>query len=609
MLELLKKHFGYDSFRPLQELIVEHILKRQDALVLMPTGGGKSLCFQLPALMFDGITLVVSPLVSLMKNQVDVLVANGISAEFINSTLTGTALAEIIQKLIAGKVKILYLAPERITLPGFLDFLRELKVAFIAIDEAHCISEWGHDFRPDYRTLKVLREIFPSAPLVAFTATATERVRADIIKQLSLRQPKIFLSSFDRPNLTYRVLPKKHSFEQLVELLNNHKHESAILYCFSRKNTEDLSSALVRRGFLSAPYHAGLEHDVRTRTQADFINDKVNIITATIAFGMGIDKPDVRLVVHCDLPKSIEGYYQETGRAGRDGLPAECVMFFSYADKRKHAYFIENIEDSHDQKRAWEKLGEVLQYGDLTSCRRKYLLAHFDENFSESNCQSCDRCLQPPEEFDATNITQKILSAVIRTGQRFGAGYVAQVLLGENNERMSSLGHDQLSVFGIVNEFRKTELQQLIGFLVARKFLHKTAGEYPILGLTKIGQEFLRERQTITLPKPRARVGLQRTLLSEQKTEYDLEFFDLLRDLRTKIASEKNVPPYVIFGNRTLQEIATYFPQSPKSLAKIFGVGNRKLSEFGGIFLALVHDYAKKHNISEQSFHLPVSKN
>lgn len=393
--DTLKKHFGYDEFRPLQKDIIERVLLGKDCVVLMPTGGGKSLCFQLPALMLPGMAIVVSPLISLMKDQVDALRANGISADLINSTLSQNEIVDVMERAKSGKLKILYMAPERLSVSGFEDFLHGLRISLIAIDEAHCISEWGHDFRPDYRNLKVLRKKFPRIPIIALTATATENVRKDIVKQLDLAEAQMFISSFNRPNLSYEVLSKKDSFGSILALLRDYHGASVIIYCFSRKDTEMLVGKLTAHGFSAAAYHAGLDSRKRTENQERFIRDEINIMVATIAFGMGIDKPDVRLVIHHSLPKSIEGYYQETGRAGRDGLPARCVLFFSYADKFKHDFFIQKIADAEEQKKTRENLEQVISYSNLRGCRRRFLLHYFNETYGQTNCGNCDGCVAP----------------------------------------------------------------------------------------------------------------------------------------------------------------------------------------------------------------------
>lgn len=599
MFDLLKKHFGYDSFRPLQQEIIAHLLEQKDCLVLMPTGGGKSLCYQLPSLVFPGITIVISPLISLMKDQVDSLTENGIKATFINSTLFPEEIARAQKQALSGELKILYVAPERIRTYGFENFLRQLKIGLFAIDEAHCISEWGHDFRPEYRNLKILREFFPSVPTIALTATATDKVRLDIIQQLNLREPKTFIASFNRPNLTYSVFPKKHFARSLLQLLDKYKGESCILYCFSRKDTEELAESLRFKGYSALAYHAGLDAKARKEIQDKFIKDKINIITATIAFGMGIDKPDVRLVAHCDMPRSVESYYQETGRAGRDGLPSECVLFFSYGDRRKHAYFIDQIKDDRERQKAWKKLEEVLRYGDLGRCRRNYLLGYFGEKYENENCGSCDMCLQNSPQFDATEIAQKILSAVIRTGQRFGIGYITRVLIGQRDERMERLRHDTLSVFGIARELKKSELISIIRQLAARGLLFETHGEYPVIKLGAAASAFLKQRQTLYLPKIMRRQIGKPSPKEEGAPDYDKELFQELRLLRSALAEERKVPPYIIFGDASLREMATYFPQSRESLLKLHGVGTQKLEQFGEDFLSVIKAYSKRKGLVE----------
>lgn len=609
MLDLLKKYFGYDEFRPLQKEIIERVMSRQDAVALMPTGGGKSLCYQLPALMFPGLTVVISPLISLMKDQVDGLVASGIEAEFINSSIPQAMIAEILDRAQKGLIKILYIAPERLKTLGFREILQKLEVSLIAIDEAHCISEWGHDFRPEYRTLNTLKTILPGVPIIALTATATEQVRFDIVKQLNLTNPEIFIASFNRPNLKYSVMQKKQFGLQILELLEKYKNQSAILYCFSRNRAETIAESLKLRGVKAAAYHAGLDGYTRNRIQDEFIKDEINVITATIAFGMGIDKPDVRLVVHCDLPKSVEGYYQETGRAGRDGLPAECVLFCSRGDVRKHAFFIEGLPDENLKKLAYAKLDEMLLYGEKHHCRRKYLLAYFGEEFPKDNCENCDGCLRETKNVDATVVSQKILSAILKTGQQFGGGYITNVLIGEADERMRERGHDLSSVFGIAKDLTKREILTVVRQLLTHGLIVQTTGEYPILKVSDEGKKFLKNRETLELPEIAHKRDKKERKAVQQNINYDIGLFDELRLLRKRIADMRGVPPYIIFGDKALQEMAYYFPKQLSSLSEISGVGQQKLNEFGQSFLAVIVQYALEHNLSEKEIPKKEKKN
>ena len=589
--DLLKTYFGYESFLPLQEEIIANVLALRDSLVLMPTGAGKSLCYQLPALCLEGLTLVVSPLIALMKDQVDALKANGVAAELINSTLLPGEVTQVRALAQSGRLKVLYLAPERLALFGFREWLNGLKVSLIAIDEAHCISEWGHDFRPDYRNLKVLRQDFPSVPVIALTATATDRVREDIVEQLDLGEAGQFRSSFNRPNLTYRVQPKAAAFDSLVSLLRAHRGEPAIVYCFSRKDTEGLAADLSANGLRALPYHAGLDGSVRKTTQERFIRDEAPIIVATIAFGMGIDKPDIRLVVHYDLPKSMEGYYQETGRAGRDGLPSECVLFYSYGDKIKHDYFIDQIEDEAERENAQGKLEQMLRFCQVRTCRRQYVLKYFGEAWDRDNCGACDACLTEVEEFDATEITQKVLSGVVRTGQRFGAAHVTQVLRGANTARIRSFGHDALSVHGIVEDMSDGEVRQVIELLLEKGLLARGDGDYPTLAVPPAGMTFLNRRDTLTLTRPKSSVeGTPDADAWEMK--YDRALFGQLRDLRRDIAERSRVPAYVVFGDATLRQMAYYLPQSMESMGRMSGVGTAKLAQYGQEFLEVVQTHA-----------------
>ena len=608
MLEQLKAYFGFDRFLPLQEEIITKVLAKRDTLVLMPTGGGKSLCYQLPALRLKGLTLVVSPLIALMKDQVDGLRADGVPAGLLNSTLAAQEANQVQDQARQGKIKILYVAPERLALPGFQRFLQSLDVSLIAIDEAHCISEWGHDFRPDYRNLKSLRRDFPGVPVIALTATATEPVREDIINQLGLDKPEIFISSFNRPNLTYTIQPKTEPLGSLLHLLEKHQGGSAIIYRFSRKATEETALELSERGFSALPYHAGLERDLRRETQEKFIRDQVQIVVATIAFGMGIDKPDVRLVVHYDLPKTVEGYYQETGRAGRDGLPSDCVLFYSYGDRSKQEYFISQIEDDDEREKAHNKLDQVLALCDLQTCRRAYLMEYLGESWPQTNCGGCDICLLPREEFDATEIAQKILSTVIRTGERFGVNYLVDVLRGSANKAVRTRGHHELPVFGISRDVDSDDLKEMVRSLVTNGLLAQNGGDYPTLGVSQRGHKFLKNREKLTLTRPKQAAPVRQVAFpGDRETAYDTKLFDELAALRLEIATDREVPAYQIFGNKSLQQMAFHMPQNELEFSKISGVGDAKLRDFSERFLEVINEYVEATGQPAAVNRVPVS--
>ena len=600
--QLLKWYFGYDEFRPGQAEIISNALAGRHSLVVMPTGGGKSLCYQLPALAMGGLTLVVSPLIALMKDQVDALRANGIAAEFLNSTLDNATAAAIERKAQDGGVSLLYVAPERASTPGFRRFLHTLDLRLIAIDEAHCISEWGHDFRPDYRVLSELRGIFPDTPVMALTATATERVRDDIAEQLRLGDCSRFVSGFDRANLTYRVQPRQGAWDALVSLLDQRRGQSAIVYCFSRKETEEVAAGLTAAGHPAVAYHAGLDADTRRLTQERFIDGEVPVVAATIAFGMGIDKPDIRLVVHYTLPKSIEGYYQETGRAGRDGLPSDCVLFFSEGDRAKQEYFIQGM--TGDARTVAERqLQQMVDYGRLPTCRRQYLLAYFGETMAGETCGNCDVCLAERTAVDVTVVAQKLLSAVIRTGERFGIAHVNDVLLGSGKQRIKELGHDKLSVYGIVNDHDRKGLRDIANGLVERGLLAREDGQYPTIGVTVAGREWLRSRETLTLdmrvdePSPQSRLSRMRRSngggSAVPNTSYDDVLFEQLRALRRRLADEEGVPAFVVFGDATLKGLAAAKPTNPQDMLAVSGVGPAKLERYGKEFMEVIQLYAQ----------------
>ena len=596
LLPALKRSFGFDSFRPLQREIITDALAGRDVFALLPTGGGKSLCFQLPALIREGLTIVVSPLIALMKDQVDAMQASGVAATFLNSTLGADEARRRLRGLFNGEYRLLYAAPERLMLDGTLDMLRQWNVAQIAIDEAHCISEWGHDFRPEYRQIAKLRDVFPDVPFMALTATATGRVRGDIVKHLRLREPRCYVASFNRPNLAYRVLPKSKPYDQVLAFIRGRRSESGIIYCASRKATESVAERLNEDGVRARPYHAGLDDKVRAENQEMFLRDDVRVICATIAFGMGINKPNVRFVIHYDLPKNIEGYYQETGRAGRDGILSECLLLFSSADVVKQTAFIEEKPDPEEQRIAREQLQQMVHYAECAACRRAELLRYFGEEFSDANCGGCDNCLEPRETFDGTLAAQKFLSCVyrLREASRFGVGlnHVVEVLTGAETEKIRKWGHDQISTYGIGKEHSRTDWQAIAREIIRLGYCRQTAEKFSVLELTDAGLELLRSRKTVTLTRPlpvpdRSRERSKRA----GEISCDEALFEKLRALRKQIADVRDVPAYIIFSDVSLRIMARDYPADERALAGITGVGTKKLDEFGAQFM----DAISKH--------------
>ena len=604
--QLLKSTFGYATFRPLQREIIEANLVGEDVFALLPTGGGKSLCFQLPALARDGLTVVVSPLIALMKDQVDALQASGVAATFLNSTLGAEESRTRLRGLHRGHYKLLYVAPERLMLAGWIENLKTWNVSCIAIDEAHCVSEWGHDFRPEYRQLAKLRTALPDVPMMALTATATGRVREDIVTHLKLRDPQTFVASFNRPNLTYRVVPKDEPAKQIITFVCKREHESGIIYCASRATAERVAESLAGRGFLARPYHAGLDAAERARNQEMFLRDDTRIICATIAFGMGINKPNVRWVIHHDLPKNIEGYYQETGRAGRDGLPGDCLLLFSPGDIAKQTHFLDEITNEQERSIARAQLRQIVHYAESSGCRRAELLQYFGETFPLNNCGACDNCAEPRESFDGTIVAQKFLSCVFRIQQasRFGAGlnHVIEVLTGAKTDKITRWGHDQLSTYGIGGELSRSQWASIGRELMRLGYVGLGSGEYATLELSAEGMTVLRARTPITLTKPAADAPKSRRVAPRREGDIDCDeiLFEKLRTLRKLLADGRKVPAYIIFGDNTLRALAREYPQSLSALEGIPGIGEKKRAEFGEVFTATIAGYLK-HN-SRQSF-------
>ncbi len=603
---VLKNQFGHDAFRPMQQRIVADALAGRDVFVILPTGGGKSLCYQLPAVVsrqraitdgeVPGVTVVVSPLIALMQNQVDVLRANGVAAAFLNSTLDLQELHEHEQAAIKGELDLVYLAPERLMTPNGQRWLSRVPVARFAIDEAHCISEWGHDFRPEYRQLGDLRSAldgrFADVPIMALTATATPRVADDIVRQLNLRQAALHRGGFERTNLTYEVRPKQRVVEQTLTYLREHPDDEGIVYCQSRAKCEQIAQKLKQAGVEALPYHAGLTAEVRDANQHAFIFGDARVVVATIAFGMGVDKPDVRFVFHADLPRNLEAYYQETGRAGRDGLPARCVLFYSGGDRSKVEFFINQKPDATEREHAQQQLAEMVRYCHTTACRTKVVLAHFGEDL-EGECGHCDNCLEPPRVRDVTEDARKLLSAVARTGQRFGLSHVIDVLRGSASQKVLSRGHHELSVHGIGKDDPAGHWRAVAEHLIAEGFLVQTPDEYRTVTLTPESKPLLKGDVGVEMPVSRAMrekaAGARRPATTNiELSDGDHALFESLRQLRKRLADEQGVPPYVVFGDAALQQMAAERPADESQFLAISGVGQTKLQRYGPVFLEAI---------------------
>ena len=591
--EILKRVFGYSEFRGEQERIIDACMDGQDALVVMPTGGGKSLCYQIPSLLRDGTGLVVSPLIALMQDQVAALKELGIAAEFLNSSQPHDVQREIIGRLRRGQLDLLYMAPERLVGQGTRALLHDAPLALIAIDEAHCVSQWGHDFRRDYLQLNELGNLFPDVPRMALTATATARTRTEIVDRLELRDAGIYVAPFDRPNIRYLVQPKVDAKRQLGKFLEAHRNEAGIVYCLSRKKTESTAEWLNREGFRALPYHAGLEPDRRAEHQRRFLAEDGLIIVATIAFGMGIDKPDVRFVAHLDLPKSMESYYQETGRAGRDGAPSDAWMVYGLQDVVRLRQMLDESDADDEYKRhERQKLDALLGWCEVTGCRRRPLLAYFGDDLSE-DCGNCDGCLTPAKTWDGTEAAQKLLSAVYRTGQRFGAAHVIDVLLGKQTDKVKQYNHDALSVFGIGKERDTKGWRSVVRQLIVGDFIRADAERYGAIVLTESSRRILRGEQEVLFreePKRPARVSRSSSAVRSTLREEDQHLWEALRECRQRLASEHAVPPYVIFHDKTLAEMIESRPSTESELLGISGIGQAKLERYGAEFLAVLNE-------------------
>ncbi|AKB60083.1 ATP-dependent DNA helicase RecQ [Methanosarcina mazei SarPi] len=641
MHSVLRQYFGYTAFRPLQEEIIRDVLDRKDVFVLMPTGGGKSICYQLPSLLLDGVTVVVSPLISLMKDQVDGLEANGIAAACMNSTQSPRENRDVKNAFLENRLKVLYIAPERLMMPGTFAFLKKGKVSLFAIDEAHCISEWGHDFRPEYRKLKLLRDPkngFPDVPVIALTATATERVKKDIVSQLGLNidpEKGPYVASFNRSNLYYEVRPKKDTFSEITDYLLRHRGEAGIIYCQSRNNVETLTRKLNLAGFRALPYHAGLSDSERSRNQEMFIRDDVDIIVATIAFGMGINKSNVRFVIHYDLPRNLESYYQETGRGGRDGSPCECILFFSRGDRFKIEYFIAQKTNEKEKDISLVQLRQMVAYCEGNKCRRQTLMEYFGEELS-TPCGNCDTCLRPKNTFDGTEAARKLISCIQDLNQRFGTNYVIDVLTGSKNKKIRQNRHEKLKSHGSGREFTKEQWRSLASEILNTGLLEVHGAQYPVLKLNAMSRKILNglekvelvcpdgfipgAEESFTLPAPAGKIQEKSEndkqiparedsvapplkipksgTFPKSGTEHDPILFERLKALRKKIALNKNLPPYIIFSDTSLKEMAAKFPLTSDEFHSITGVGDHKLRKYGDEFLKEIGDYCRDYGLT-----------
>ncbi len=607
IFETLRTVFGFRNFRPNQESIVTNILDGHDVFAVMPTGGGKSLCYQLPAKMMRGTAVVISPLISLMKDQVDSARVNGIAAAYMNSSMDSGEVAEVYRRLKSGDLSLLYIAPERFVMPHFLETLKTVPISLFAIDEAHCISEWGHNFRPDYLGLSIIPGMFPGVPIAAFTATATEKVQDDIVRRIGLRNPHLVRASFNRANLFYEVRKKEKVGPQLLEFLNRRKGESGIIYRTTRDSVMETAALLSSYGINALPYHAGLTAEERQRNQEAFNRDEAQVITATIAFGMGIDKSNVRFVVHADLPKNIEGYYQETGRAGRDGEPAHCLLLFSRGDIPRMRYFIDRITDERERSIAVEKLNQIVGFAAHNVCRRKHLLGFFGEQYPDESCGACDICTGSVEKVDVTIDAQILMSAMSRTQQRFGAGHVVDIVTGADTKRIRDLKHDAIKTYGVGKHRDKKYWRYLVDELLAQEIIIEEGDRYPVLKLTEKGSSVLFGSENVTALKREDKRDKKTIAGAVEEGRYDADLFEILRVLRKRFAVEFQVPPYIIFSDKTLHDMSRRYPVNLQEMRLITGVGEEKLQRYGKDFAEEIRRYLKENpeivpheNVSER---------
>ena len=596
---LLKQYFGYDDFRNGQREIIEHILKGTDVLAIMPTGAGKSICYQIPSLVFDGITIVISPLISLMKDQVDALAESGIKAAYINSSLSLNQLRNVVANAKMGMYKLIYVAPERLETDSFLELIQSIKISMVAVDEAHCVSQWGHDFRPSYTKIVKTLSVLPKRPVMAaFTATATPQVKDDIIKLLKLDRPYSLTTGFDRENLYFEVIKPEDKFTQLLKYLNDNKDNSGIIYASTRKTVESLCEKLNKKGYLAARYHAGLSENERTKNQENFLFDRIPIMIATNAFGMGIDKSNISFVIHYNMPKNMEGYYQEAGRAGRDGERAECILLYSASDIITNKFLIENGGENTDKTGDYQKLNEIVDYCNTDKCLRAYVLDYFGEKDTNEHCGNCSNCNNDIERTDITLEAQKIMSCIKRMGERFGSIVVADVLRGGNTEKIRAMGFDKLTTYGIMREYHKDTIKELISFLIAEDYITLDGGQYPVLALNKSAYEVLQGSKSVAIK----RLIIKQKTSNNENITADKVLFEILRAIRKQIADEHNVPPFVVFADAALNDMCRKYPTSGEDMLKVSGVGAFKLEKYGEQFISAIKSYVDENSIEVDDY-------